>query len=861
MRNLASTLTALALLLPGTVSSGGEAPPDAREAFLKGGCVGCHTIPGVPGAAGRVGPDLSKLGSEATSRRPGASAEAYIRESILDPNAFIAPVCPSGACPSGVMLQTFAQSLAAEELDAIVAYLLTLGTETTVATPARRPVRLPRALPAESRGRGWPGAPPRGEPDAKKVALGKALFFDTRLSGNRSLACASCHKPEKAWSDGLAFPESYPETAYFRNTPSLLDVADRERLFWDGRLDGADLPSLVRDHMTEAHFMNVDGRLAAERLAQVPVYGERFEEVYGQEPRFGGILDAVAAYVATLRSGPTPWDEFRAGDASALSPEARRGLAVFEGRGGCVRCHSGPELSDERFHDIGVRTHAETLAEPLRAVTFRRFFRMLGTPGYRGLSADPGVFALTKDRADLHRFRTPSLRNVARTAPYMHDGSRATLEDVVAFYAAGGDPRNSAGIRPLGLSARETSDLVAFLRIGLTSQPVTAEAPALPEYAVYDTSAPVVLEGTNGDAPAGVSAPRGEVASLAPLPPPQGPPDNPISDAKRELGRLLFFDARMSGDGSLSCASCHPPQTGWGAPGPLSFGYPGTVHWRNASTLLNVAYYNRLNWEGAAKSIEEQNEGAWTGAVAGNLDPVMAEERLAQIPEYVSRFQQVFGTETPRFEDALRAVATYQRTLVSRNVPFDAYLAGNEGAIGEGARRGLALFQGKAGCIACHNGPLLSDQRLYALGVPMHEDFSTNPLRQITFRWETWVKGSDEKSYRTATEDYGLYFVTKQESDKGKFRTPGLRDLCFTAPYMHNGVFETLDQVVAFYNAGGGPHRNKDPRIRPLGLSEQERADLVSLLESMCGERILDEAPRLPPYVPGLRIAMPEDAR
>jgi len=842
----------------------------ARKAFLAAGCVGCHTIPGIPGATGRVGPDLSQIGVHAAQRRPGLSAEEYLRESILDPNAFLAPECPAGPCPAGVMLQSFAASLSSQDLDAIVAYLLQLGsTPPQEAAEAETAMKLPDTLPEESRSPLWPGAPARAEADPKRVALGKALFFDTRLSGNRSLACASCHRPEAAFADGLALPRSYPETAYFRNTPSLLDAALRERFFWDGRIDGADLPSLVRDHITEAHFMNADGRLVAERLRQSPAYDQRFREVFGTEPRFGGILDAVASYVATLRSGPTPLDAYRAGETGALDPRQRRGLTLFEGRAGCAECHAGSELRDDRFHDIGLDGTGEALGDPLRAVTFRRFFRSFGTPDYRNLREDPGLFAITKESADRRRFQTPGLRNVARTAPYMHDGSLATLEDVVAHYDAGGRRPTAAGLAALGLSDGEKKDLVAFLRGALASEVPTVREPEVPPYALLplvigaDHGAGSAQQDPEASPEAGVrtvaatASPAGAETApspppLATLPAPKGPPDNPITEEKRELGRLLFFDARMSGDGSLSCASCHPPGTGWGAPGPLSFGYPGTVHWRNASTVLNTAYYYKLNWDGAAKSIEGQNEGAWTGAVAGNLDPTMAEERLAQIPDYVARFRAVFGTETPRFDDALRAVATYQRTLVSKHVPLDAYLAGDQQALSSEARRGRELFEGKAGCIACHNGPLLSDQRFYALGVPLHPDFTENPLRQITFRWETWIKGSDEKSYQTATEDYGLYFVTKQESDKGKFRTPGLRDICFTGPYMHNGFLETLDDVVRFYDAGGGPHRNKDARIRPLGLEESERADLVAFLEALCGDRIVDEAPPLPAYGTGI---------
>ena len=336
---------------------------------------------------------------------------------------------------------------------------------------------------------------------------------------------------------------------------------------------------------------------------------------------------------------------------------------------------------------------------------------------------------------------------------------------------------------------------------------------------------------------------------LAPLPAVAFPLDNPYSEAKADLGLLLFFDTRMSGDGSFSCNSCHPASDGsWGISSPISFGYPGSTHWRNASTIINSAYYSKLNWDGSATSIEKQNNGAWTGAVAGNLDTIMAEERLAQAPEYVTMFNNIFGTGFPSYADALKAVATFERTITSTNVPFDAYLAGDLQAISEQAKRGYEMFLGRAGCIACHNGPLVSDDSFHNLGVPEYPGFGTNPLNQITFRYEQLAKGVPEAIYNTATRDLGLFYITKLESDMGKFRTPGLRDACYTVPYMHNGAFNTLAEVVAFYNQGGGEDANKDPLLQPLNLTAAQQNDLVSFLETLCGDKRIIESPELPSY-------------
>ncbi len=354
--------------------------------------------------------------------------------------------------------------------------------------------------------------------------------------------------------------------------------------------------------------------------------------------------------------------------------------------------------------------------------------------------------------------------------------------------------------------------------------------------------------GETGDTAVATPAPP---PPLAPLPDVPFPPDNPYSDAKAELGRILYFDPRFSADGSLSCNSCHPASDGsWGVSSPISFGYPGSTHWRNASTIINSAFYTKLNWDGGKTSLEKQNSGAWGGAVAGNMDSALAEERLALIPGYLTMFKDVYGTDYPTWDQALMAVSTFERTIISQNVPFDAYLNGDTSAISEDALAGYDLFTGKANCIACHNGALISDDSYHNTAVPSAPGFTDNVLNQITFRYEQWAKGVTEEDYNGATEDLGLYYVTKLESDIDRFRTPGLRDVCYTAPYMHNGVFSTLEEVVEFYNAGGGDHENKDPLLQPLNLTAVEQASLVAFMQSLCGDPIIIDAPELPEYAP-----------
>lgn len=329
--------------------------------------------------------------------------------------------------------------------------------------------------------------PPLGPPKAEQIELGRLLFFDEKLSGDNGLACAYCHQPEKGWGDGQPLSEGYPGSPYFRNAPSLINVVFQKQLYWDGRLSGADLPTQVRDALTEAHFMNADGRLLQERLKQVPEYVALFERAFGKgDPSFGKILNAVAAFVRTLVSRNAPFDRYLQGDQAALSDEAKRGLALFTGKAGCIQCHNGPLLSDGKYHALGVPEHPRILEEPERHITLRRFNRTLGVPNAVNLREDVGRYAVTKERKDWKAFRTPALRELRYTAPYMHNGTLATLADVVEFYNRGGGeatPRSPL-LKSLGLTEAEKRALVAFLE-SLSGDPIVVEWPEkLPEYQV-----------------------------------------------------------------------------------------------------------------------------------------------------------------------------------------------------------------------------------------------------------------------------------------------------------------------------------------------------------------------------------------
>ena len=356
-----------------------------------------------------------------------------------------------------------------------------------------------------------------------------------------------------------------------------------------------------------------------------------------------------------------------------------------------------------------------------------------------------------------------------------------------------------------------------------------------------------------GDLAAPAVADDSRPASLAPLGPPPIPADNPMSDEKIELGKMLFFDPILSGNAGMPCSACHLPEAGWSVPFAVSIGYPGSIHWRNSQTIINSAYYGKLFWAGASRSLEAQARSAARGAVAGNGEDDMMEARLAFVPEYRARFRDVFGDDWPNVRHAYMAIAAFERTLVQTDTPFDRYMRGEDDALSAAQKRGLALFDGKANCTTCHNGPLLTDERFYNLGVPPYDGWEDDELAQITFRFELYAKGSTEAFYRATKDDPGLYFRTKAKEHLGKFRTPSLRYTAYTAPYMHNGMLETLEDVVAFYNAGGGENEfaeTKTSLIQPLGLSQAEMDDLVAFLESLSGEEILMEEPELPEMEP-----------
>jgi len=320
------------------------------------------------------------------------------------------------------------------------------------------------------------------------------------------------------------------------------------------------------------------------------------------------------------------------------------------------------------------------------------------------------------------------------------------------------------------------------------------------------------------------------------------PKANLQTPEKVELGKQLFFDRRLSGDGTMSCATCHMPEQGFSDAQAISLSYPTTKNWRNTPTLINVAFSKSLFHDGRSGTLEEQALFPIMSAFEMNQNLDFLEEEIRSVPEYVEAFRKVFGTEDVTRERIAMAIAAFERSLVSRNSPLDKYLNGDKTALSEGAAEGLSLFRGKGRCIQCHYGVNLMDDQFHALHVPENPDFQKDPRVAATRRFVAKVNGY--KDYKTLEEDPGRYLISKKKEDWRAFKTPTLRDIARTAPYMHNGTFETLDEVIDFFDRGGGEGNRV---LKPLGLTEEEKGHLKAFLtEALSGEEITITHPKLP---------------
>lgn len=291
------------------------------------------------------------------------------------------------------------------------------------------------------------------------------------------------------------------------------------------------------------------------------------------------------------------------------------------------------------------------------------------------------------------------------------------------------------------------------------------------------------------------------------------PEDNPYSHEKAELGRLLYFDKRLSTDNTISCAHCHNAPCNYSDCQPIAIGIDERKGTRHTPTIINTAYNLFFLWDGGSSSLEDQCTGPIgnTREMTTLTDPHAAHlacaEKVNTIPGYRKLFKEIFGVDEVAIDEIAKAVATFERTLLSGNSPFDRYLAGAKSALSTEQKRGLAVFK-TVGCTSCHGGFNFTDGRFYNIGVGMDDP---NP-------------------------DIGRMKYTQLERDWGAFKTPTLRECAYNNHFMHNGSLNSLEEVIDYYDKGGTPNHNLHPLMKPLHLSDDDKQALVAFIQALSGE-------------------------
>lgn len=327
------------------------------------------------------------------------------------------------------------------------------------------------------------------------------------------------------------------------------------------------------------------------------------------------------------------------------------------------------------------------------------------------------------------------------------------------------------------------------------------------------------------------------------------PANNPVTAEKIKLGRRLFFDRRLSHNNTISCAMCHVPEQGFTSNElATAVGIEGRSVRRNAPTIYNVAYLERLFHDGRETTLEQQ---VWGPLLAhnemGNPSVGRVVAQISMLPEYRDMFVQAFAGRQISMETIGMALASYERALVSANSAFDRWYYGHEkGALAEQQQAGFSVFTGKAGCSACHRvneqHALFTDNLLHNTGIGYQRSMATPPGEKrllIAPGEQIIIKGGAvAESAESTAGDLGQYEITENPADRWKYRTPTLRNITLTAPYMHDGSISTLREVIRFYNTGGIENELRDPLVRPLGLSEQEENQLLAFLSALTGDNV-----------------------
>lgn len=303
-------------------------------------------------------------------------------------------------------------------------------------------------------------------------------------------------------------------------------------------------------------------------------------------------------------------------------------------------------------------------------------------------------------------------------------------------------------------------------------------------------------------------------ATSAAFPLPRGfpaiawPQDNLYSPARAELGKILFFDGRLSANGMVSCATCHEPEHAFAASTPFSKGVTGKPGARHAPTLINRAWGKSQFWDGRASTLESQVIVPMSDPNEMGMTADLVAQKLRAIPGYAPLFADAFGDSSISFDRIAKAIATFERTIVSGNSAYDRYLAGDKSALTKQQKDGLDFFNKRGECAECHSGPNFTDEKFANIGIGMDK---TPP-------------------------DPGREAITRKRGDWGRFKVPTLRDLARRAPYMHDGSIQTLGEVLDVYAKGGLPNPHLDTRLTPFYMDAQTKQDLLAFLDSLNGE-------------------------
>ncbi|MFN7945740.1 MAG: cytochrome c peroxidase [Blastocatellia bacterium] len=333
------------------------------------------------------------------------------------------------------------------------------------------------------------------------------------------------------------------------------------------------------------------------------------------------------------------------------------------------------------------------------------------------------------------------------------------------------------------------------------------------------------------------------------------PKDNPMTAEKVALGEKLFFDKRLSVDRSVSCATCHDPATAMADSNMVGIGISLKKGARNTPTVLNAMFNETQFWDGRAATLEDQAKMPIINPIEmGMKDHTVVVTRIRAAAEYKPLFAAAFGSEAITIDTIAKAIAAFERTQVSGNSPFDRFMAGDQNAMSEAAKRGWELFNGQARCISCHafnsTQPFFTDNKFHNIGVAAKDQNFPQLARraqQMLAQGQNSERVIDELALSPGFSELGRYLITKQPKDIGAFKTSGLRDIELTAPYFHNGSEKTLLDVIKFYNKGGEPNPNLDGGMRPLKLTDPQMDDVVEFLKALTSDDVRRRAQSVRP--------------